>query len=63
MKLITEMNENVRLVTEKTEDGKKNYFIEGIFMQAEQKNRNGRIYPYSIRTQSLKKKLRDIRQI
>ena len=42
MKLITEMNEDVRLVTEKTEDGKKNYYIEGIFMQAEQKNRNGR---------------------
>ena len=45
MKLITETTEEVRLVTEKTEDGKKNYFIEGVFMQAETKNRNGRVYP------------------
>jgi len=28
--------------------GKKNYFIRGIFMQSEQKNRNGRIYPKSL---------------
>ena len=28
--------------------GKKNYYVEGIFLQAEQKNRNGRIYPTSI---------------
>ena len=45
MKLITEMTEDVRLITE-DRDGKKNYFIEGIFMQAEQKNRNGRVYPF-----------------
>jgi len=55
MKLITEMNEDVRLVTEKTEDGKKNYYIEGIFMQAEQKNRNGRIYPYPILEKEVKR--------
>ena len=48
------------LITEKTFDeinaghvldestGKKNYYVEGIFLQAEQKNRNGRIYPTSI---------------
>ena len=48
MKLITETTEDVRLVTEAKSDGGKNYFIEGIFMQAEQKNRNGRVYPFSI---------------
>ena len=44
MKLITETIEDVELLIEE-EEGKKNYYIKGIFMQAEQKNRNGRIYP------------------
>jgi hypothetical protein len=48
MKLITEMTEEVEFLTEKAEDGKKNYFINGIFMQAEQVNRNKRTYPNSI---------------
>ena len=47
MKLITEMNEDVELLVEDS-GGKKNYFISGIFMQAEQKNRNGRIYPQGV---------------
>lgn len=47
MKLITEMNEEVEYIVESSE-GKKNYFISGIFMQAEQKNRNGRIYPMDV---------------
>ena len=47
MKLITEMNEEVEYIVESSE-GKKNYFISGIFMQAEQKNRNGRIYPMNV---------------
>lgn len=45
MKLITEVNESCEVITEAKEDGKKNYFIEGIFMQGDIKNRNGRIYP------------------
>jgi len=46
MKLITETVEDVKFITEANEeDGKKNYFIEGVFMQAETKNKNGRIYP------------------
>jgi len=46
MKLITEMVESdVEFVTEAKEDGGKNYFIEGIFMQGNVKNRNGRMYP------------------
>jgi len=54
MKLITEMTEEVRLVTEDKE-GKKNYFIEGVFMQAEQKNRNGRVYPMGILENEVKR--------
>lgn len=48
MKLITEINEEVKFITEANEDGKKSMFIEGIFMQAEQKNRNGRMYPLPV---------------
>jgi len=49
MLLITEYLEDTTQVTiEESSDGKKNLFLEGIFMQAEQKNRNGRIYPQSI---------------
>jgi len=48
MKLITEMNDDVRLLIEANGEGKKNYFIEGVFMQAETKNRNGRIYPMNV---------------
>ena len=46
MKLITEVLESeVEFITEKKEDGGKNYFIEGVFMQGNIKNRNGRMYP------------------
>lgn len=46
MKLITEVHEqDIQFITEAAEDGKKNYFIEGIFMQGDIKNRNGRKYP------------------
>ena len=41
------MNEEVELIIESNE-GKKQYFIEGVFMQAETKNRNGRIYPMDV---------------
>ena len=46
MKLIAEFNEsNIQCLVEKKENGEKSYVIEGVFAQAEQKNRNGRIYP------------------
>jgi hypothetical protein len=48
MKLICEQIENVRYVVEAKESGQKNYFIEGIFMQADIQNRNGRMYPGDI---------------
>jgi hypothetical protein len=46
MKLITEVHEqDIEYITEAAEDGKKNYFIEGVFMEGDIKNRNGRLYP------------------
>jgi hypothetical protein len=49
MKLITEVVEECNVVTELNEEtGDKSYFIEGIFMQGDIKNRNGRIYPSAV---------------
>ena len=48
MKLISESIEDVDYLIEDDEAGKKNYKIKGPFLQAEIKNRNGRIYPMPI---------------
>ena len=48
MKLITEFNESIQVIEEAMEDGKKNFFIEGIFMQGNLPNRNGRRYKTEI---------------
>jgi hypothetical protein len=48
MKLITEINEEVKYITEEGSEGKKNLFIEGIFLQGNLKNRNGRYYPEQV---------------
>ena len=49
MKLICELTESVDYeLIEEGAGGKKQYFIEGIFMQSEQKNKNGRIYPKEV---------------
>ena len=45
VKLISEEVQDVEYITEEKEDGKKNYKIKGVFMQADIKNRNGRVYP------------------
>jgi len=45
MKLITEMVDEVQVITETNEHEPKSYFIEGIIMQGDIKNRNGRVYP------------------
>ena len=57
MKLISEYAENKLdfLVEEDKKTGKKNYGIQGIFAQAETKNRNGRIYPMPILEKALGK--------
>ena len=47
MKLICEVNESIKFLVEEKE-GKKSFFIEGIFMQADIPNRNGRMYRSSI---------------
>jgi hypothetical protein len=47
MKLITETIEDVKVITEGTGDEKKLY-IEGVFLQSELKNRNGRVYPFAV---------------
>ena len=46
MKLIREEIEQVEVIVE-NRNGKKNLFIEGVFLQGEIKNRNGRMYPMS----------------
>jgi len=57
MFLITETNlDNVKLVKENVEDGlPSNYFIEGVFMQSEKKNKNGRSYPNNILMKEVKR--------
>ena len=45
MKLITEEVSSAEYIVEEADNGKKNYKIRGIFMQADMKNRNGRVYP------------------
>lgn len=44
MKLITEMFDDVKYLTEKTENGKKNLYIEGIFLVGDAVNKNNRMY-------------------
>ena len=48
LKLITEHQEDIKFLVEDKEDGVKEYYIEGIFMQASKKNRNGRVYPSEV---------------
>jgi len=56
MRLIAEYNENnIECIVEKKEDGSKKYAIEGVFMQSESKNRNGRIYPKKIMENAVSK--------
>ena len=50
MKLISEFNDYAiePVIVEQNEKGEKDYFIEGVFMQGDIKNRNGRIYPIDV---------------
>ena len=54
MKLICEELDNVEFICEASKTGK-NYFIEGVFMQSEVKNRNGRVYPKEILQKEVKR--------
>ena len=55
VKLISEQVQDVEYITEEKEDGKKNYKIKGVFMQADIKNRNGRVYPMEILQKEVKR--------
>ena len=48
LKLFSEQVEDVEYITEEKEGGDKNYKIRGVFMQADVKNRNGRVYPMEV---------------
>lgn len=47
MRLIKEITEDVQYIAEE-KDGKKNLYIEGVFLQSNLKNRNGRVYPREV---------------
>ena len=56
MKLITEyISHKLSYSIEEAKGGKKNTFLEGVFMQAESKNKNGRIYTREVLTQAVDK--------
>jgi hypothetical protein len=55
MKLITEINETVEYIAEAKEDGSKDYFIKGVFMQGGIKNRNNRMYSESVLDKEVKR--------
>jgi len=48
MKLITELTEQIEYITEAKESGDKEHYIHGVFLQANRKNKNGRVYPLGI---------------
>ena len=56
MKLIAEYTDHkIEVITERNERGVKSHFIEGIFMQSEQRNRNGRVYPKNVMERAVDK--------
>ena len=60
MKLISEFREDgLQCIVEAKENGEKNYVIEGVFAQADQKNRNGRVYPRAIMERAVATYVRD----
>lgn len=60
MKLISEYtDQSLSILTEAKDGGGKKYYIEGIFAQAEQKNRNGRVYPKAIMESAIGKYVND----
>jgi hypothetical protein len=54
MKLITENIEDINILVEE-KDGEKHLYIEGVFLQSEIKNRNGRIYPLDVLTKEVER--------
>jgi hypothetical protein len=60
MKLIKELNEDLQFIVEESSDnGKKSLFIEGVFLQADLKNRNGRMYPKEIMAKEVNRYIKE----
>ena len=55
MKLISEHLDNIEFITEDDAEGKKNYRIKGVFMEADIKNRNNRMYPMAVLEKEVKR--------
>ena len=55
MKLISEHLDNIEFITEDDAEGKKNYRIRGVFMEADIKNRNNRMYPMNVLEKEVKR--------
>lgn len=55
MKLITEHTEDIKYFSESAENGEKKFIIDGVFMQAEQVNRNRRVYPKTVLEKAVQK--------
>lgn len=60
MILLRELQESVQYITEATESGKKNLYIEGCFMVHSQQNKNGRLYPSSVMEQAVNRYTKEI---
>jgi len=60
MKLITELSEDIKYVTEASESGKKNLYVEGVFMQYDTPNRNGRIYSKNIMEREVTRYIKEV---
>ena len=55
MKLISEHLDDIEFITEDDAEGKKNYRIKGVFMEADVKNRNNRMYPMAVLEKEVKR--------
>ena len=60
MKLIREEVEQVQFISEAKENGEKQCYIEGVFLQANRKNRNGRIYPINVMEKEVNRYMREV---
>jgi Prohead core protein serine protease len=60
MKLIREEVEQVNYLTEAKENGEKQHYIHGVFLQANRKNRNGRIYPLHVMEKEVSRYMNEV---
>lgn len=60
MKLIKELFEDVEYLSEAKENGDKEHYIHGVFLQGNIKNRNGRIYPIGILDKEVNRYMKEV---